>query len=173
MRLTTALGAILTGVVLLQPLAAAADTFEQGLSAYRSYDYASAFTIWRELARRGDAYSQSSLGFLYRNGLGAPQDHAEAARWFEAAAVQGVPEAQFYLGTMYLEGHGVSVAPDKAHFWCELALNQSLGAALDCRERAMQQMTAEEVLDSWRRVSRWQASPAAPAAAVKRDAPGI
>ena len=36
----------------------------------------------RERAEQGDAGAQFNLGVMYENGQGAPQDHAEALRWY-------------------------------------------------------------------------------------------
>ena len=43
----------------------------------------------KKKAEQGDADSQYILGFMYNNGQGVPQDHAEAVKWFRLAAEQG------------------------------------------------------------------------------------
>jgi TPR repeat protein len=48
---------------------------------------------------------------MYAEGQGVPQDHAEAARWYRKAADQGNALAQFGLGLMYDQGHGVAAGP--------------------------------------------------------------
>jgi TPR repeat protein len=50
-----------------------------------------------KLAEEGDAKAQFTLGTLYSNGKGVPQDDAEAARWFRMAAEQGNEKAQASL----------------------------------------------------------------------------
>ena len=57
--------------------------------------------------RRGDAEAQYNLGIMYAQGLGVPQDDAEAVRWYRLAAAQGNAGAQSYLGFMYDDGRGV------------------------------------------------------------------
>ena len=52
--------------------------------------------------------AQSYLGRMYRTGQGVAQNHAEAVRWYRAAAKQGVPGAQFNLGLMYANGQGIA-----------------------------------------------------------------
>ena len=42
-----------------------------------------------ELAEQGDADMQALLGLAYREGIGVPQDYAEAAKWYRLAAEQG------------------------------------------------------------------------------------
>jgi TPR repeat protein len=44
---------------------------------------------------------------LFKEGVGVPQDYAEAAIWLQMAAEQGNAEAQSELGVMYLQGEGV------------------------------------------------------------------
>jgi len=48
--------------------------FETGLKAFDSGDYAEAFENWWTMARKGDAKSQASLGFLYYAGKGVRRD---------------------------------------------------------------------------------------------------
>ena len=65
---------------------------------------------WEDMhtcAEQGNAYAQSNLGFIYRTGIGVPNDDVEAARWFQSASEQGMPRALSYLGYMYMLGHGV------------------------------------------------------------------
>ena len=51
-------------------------------------------------AEQGDAEAQHSLGRMYANGEGVPQNGAEAVRWFRLAAEQGNSDAQNGLGVM-------------------------------------------------------------------------
>lgn len=43
----------------------------------------------RHLAAQGDAGAQFRLGLMYDYGQGVPQNHANAVRWYRAAAEQG------------------------------------------------------------------------------------
>lgn len=47
----------------------------------------------RAAALRGDAPAQASLGAVYLNGDGVPQDFLEAYAWYALATEQGEPEA--------------------------------------------------------------------------------
>ncbi len=71
------------------PSAARADGWHDGLAAYDRGDYATALRLWRPYAARGDMEAQYNLGGLYDQGLGMPQDHAEALKWYRLAAGQG------------------------------------------------------------------------------------
>lgn len=44
---------------------------------------------YRKAADQGDAFAQTGIGCLYHDGLGVPQDYAEAMRWYRKAADQG------------------------------------------------------------------------------------
>jgi uncharacterized protein len=83
----------------------------------------------REGASRGDAESQTKLGFLYDNGLGVPQDYAKARQWYEQAAAQGESYAQLNLGLLYDNGWGVPQDYAMARRWWELAAAQGNAAA--------------------------------------------
>ena len=78
----------------------------------------------RALAEQGDAEVQQSLGRMYANGEGVPQDHAEATRWYRLAADQGHAYAQFYLGQGYGFGLGVPKDHAEAARWYRLAADQ-------------------------------------------------
>ncbi len=47
---------------------------QDGYSAYEKGDYKTAFIIFEDLASKGDAKAQNSLGFMYYNGEGVRQD---------------------------------------------------------------------------------------------------
>ena len=61
---------------------------------------------YREAARLGDAHAQFTLGLMYANGKGVPEDGKEALAWYRRAAEQGHAAAQFTLGHMYFLGVG-------------------------------------------------------------------
>ena len=62
----------------------------------------------RQAAWRGDPVAQYLVAMAYHEGLGLPQDDAEALRWFRAAARQGDPVCQNNVGVMYQYGEGVA-----------------------------------------------------------------
>jgi hypothetical protein len=97
---------------------------EDAVSAYGRGDYASAATLWRQLADQGDVTAQYRIGIMYNNGEGVPQSYAEAARWFRLAAEQGDPRAQFLLGFLYAAGNGVALNDTEAAQWFRRAADQ-------------------------------------------------
>ena len=50
------------------------------------------------LRRRGSPEAQTDLGLLYAKGFGVEKDYATAMQWFQRAAGQGSPRAQYYIG---------------------------------------------------------------------------
>ena len=68
-------------------------------------------------AQQGDAEAQHSLGRMYANGEGVPQNGVEAVRWFRLGADQGNSDAQNGLGVMYSSGRGVPQDDVEAVYW--------------------------------------------------------
>lgn len=102
--------------------ASAAETFRDGLRAYNINDYSTAYSIWLRLAQQEDANSQSSLAYLYYEGLGVHRDSKAAAKWYYRAATQGEPTAQSFLCEMHMRGDGVQRNLELAFMWCELSI---------------------------------------------------
>ena len=76
----------------------------------------------RELAAAGDADAQLRLGRVVADG-------AEAARWIEAAARQGQPEACHVLAVLLREGRGLPRDPEASFRWCLTAARAGVRAA--------------------------------------------
>jgi TPR repeat protein len=66
---------------------------------------------------------------MYRQGLGVPQDFAEAARWSRIAAEQGYAAAQFNVGLMYDRGVGLPQDFTEAVRWYRRAAEEGMPAA--------------------------------------------
>lgn len=58
---------------------------------------------------------------MYRDGLGAGQDYAEAMEMFLMAAEDGNADAERNIGGMYLSGQGVGKDPAEAMKWIRRA----------------------------------------------------
>ena len=84
---------------------------------------------FRTDAEQGDADAQFNLGVRYTNGLGVPQDEAEAVRWYQLAAEQGHVDAQWILGVIYANGEGVPQDEAEAVRWYRLAAEQGNATA--------------------------------------------
>jgi TPR repeat protein len=103
--------------------------YDQGFKAYQAGRHAEALEHWRPLAEAGDAVAQFSVGTLYDQGRGVPQDDAQATAWFRRAAEQGFAPAQFNLGNAYRHGRGVTVSQAEAVRWWRKAAAQGVGGA--------------------------------------------
>jgi hypothetical protein len=134
---------VLTGAAL--PAPSRALDFETGLKAFDTGDYAVAFENWWTMARKGDAKSQASLGFLYYAGKGVRRDDQKSLQWFRRAAEAGQPTAQFFLGLHYYYGRGVSRDLARAHSWCDIALTNGYNESLFCRDTVALEMSPAEM----------------------------
>ena len=60
-----------------------------------------------KIAKKGDAYAQSALGFMFSNGFGVPQDNVKAYLWFTTASDGG-----YELGSQYREQIAKKMTPE-------------------------------------------------------------
>ncbi len=87
------------------------------------------------LAELGNGQAQYQLGNLYRFGTlsrsftGTP-DYEQAVKWYQRAAEQNLPTAQFALGECYRDGHGVVSNIAIAREWYKKASLQGYLPAL-------------------------------------------
>ena len=141
-------------------------------------------------ANRGNAVSQAEVGSLHQLSAGrldllqgAPADEevvaarwAEALRYLESAAEQGVADAQDRTGTMYATGRGVEQDWDTAVMWWRKAADAgdmdsqwSLGQCYYYGGRGVDRDVAQAM--EWFRRAAAQGCPPA-ARAVQRGTPG-
>lgn len=80
-------------------------------------------------AQSGNPKAQYNLGMAYLSGRLGDKNPAEAAKWFERAAAQGVANAQFNLGVLYQRGEGVAQNDKLAFFWFQSAAEQNFAQA--------------------------------------------
>jgi len=98
------------------------DNVWQGLDAYKVQDYVEAEKWLSRAAEQGNnEYAQFYLGLMYGNGLGVPQNDAEAVKWCRLAAEQGHNQAQYHLGLAYANGTGIPQNAAEAEKWFRLA----------------------------------------------------
>ena len=71
----------------------------------------------RAAAENGDAKAQYTLGLLYENGIGMPQNSVQAVVWYRRAAEQENAAAQHSLGVLYAEGQGMLQDHAEAVTW--------------------------------------------------------
>ena len=72
--------------------------------AYQRGMYITALNLALPLARKGNPAAQTLAAEIYARGLGVRRNEKEAARWYAAAAEQGVPEALFQYALLLIDG---------------------------------------------------------------------
>jgi len=75
----------------------------------------------RRQAAAGSAEARFLMGTVYDEGLGAPEDPAQAAEWFRAAAADGHVLAAHNLGNAFAAGRGVPADAAQAVTWWRTA----------------------------------------------------
>ena len=106
-------------LLLVEPVGYA--DFESASAAYQRQEFNAVFQEFLQLAKQGDARSQTVIAMMYKYGESVAQDSSEAANWYEKAAEQGYSIAQYHLGTLYSEERGVPQDRDEAIRWLTLA----------------------------------------------------
>ncbi|WP_367160461.1 tetratricopeptide repeat protein [Kozakia baliensis] len=75
---------------------------------------------FEKAAEAGDLVSAFNLGVCLAEGVGVPRDERQAAYWMQRAA-EGIVNAQYWLGRMYIEGRGFDVNIEEGCRWLEKA----------------------------------------------------
>ena len=139
------------------------DGLNQGKAAFSRGNYLSAARLLAPLARRGNPRAQAMLGFMYENGLGAPQAYDVAAELYAGAAERGDPSGQYLLGLMYDKGHGVDQDDVLAYKWLNLA---AAAAPLPDREHYLRirnavasKMSLAQIIEGQRLALDWRRRP--------------
>lgn len=76
---------------------------DEAFGAFQRGLYITAHNLALPRAEEGDAAAQTLLAEIYSRGLGRPKDAVEARKWYEKAAAQNVPEAEFRYGLILLQ----------------------------------------------------------------------
>jgi TPR repeat protein len=77
-------------------------------------------------AEQGNAGAAYSLGLMYANGMGVPEDDTAALSWYLLAAELGHTETQYFLGAIYSD---VPESYPEAVHWFRLAAEQGHAGA--------------------------------------------
>ena len=107
--------------------------------------------------------AQFNLGLLHETGRGVAEDLAQAAAWYERAALQGVTQAQFNLALLHQTGRGVEKDGTQALYWLEVAARHGAGAeqeqAVDAAARLAEILLAEDVDEARTRAAEFAPRP--------------
>jgi TPR repeat protein len=144
-----ALGALLIGPMLMMGGGIVrAGPYEDGVAAYARGDYATALQLLRPFAARGNAIAQYSLGVMYSDGQGVPQNYTEGLKWLLLSAKQGYAFAQTRLGEKYALGQGVQQNNVTALMWFNLAVGQGADYAAGHRNLVVEKMTSAQIAEA-------------------------
>lgn len=93
--------------------------YEAGERAWNAERYDQALTEWHAAAASGDRRAMLTLGRLYVQGLGAPQDYVEAHKWLSLAASRGETEAVKERDSLAVKmtPEQVATAQERAVMW--------------------------------------------------------
>ena len=122
-----------------------ADDFER--------DYSEAAKWLAKAAEQGNAPAQNSLGVLYREGRGVPQDSQKAFGLFQQAAERGDAKAQANLGSAYYHGGGVERDPVQALVWLKLGTEQEEATASNLLNDLGTELTKEQMAEGLRKLA--------------------
>jgi len=112
-----------------------------------SYEGITSFQLFQPKANQGDADAQFNLALLYKLGAGIPKDIKQAVYWYTKAAEQGHVNAQYSLGSLYLDGDGQEVPKDfkQAVYWYTKAAEQGHYFAKEHRDKILETMSQSQI----------------------------
>jgi len=117
-------------------------------------------------AAQGDLSAQVSLGAMYIQGTGVPQDYAEATKWLRKAAERGDRQAQGLLGSLYFDGLGVPKDYIEAYMWLTLSARAPADRkdpfflkTAEMSDSLVRKMKSQEIEESERRAREWSPLP--------------
>jgi hypothetical protein len=97
---------------------------------------------------------------MYHNGAGVPKDEVEATRLARSAAMQGLPVAQGYVATLYLDGENVPEDDSLAYQWASLAASKLTGmpgaVATGMRDSAARGLNPAELTAAQAAAAAWK-----------------
>jgi TPR repeat protein len=103
----------------------------RAIAAVGRHDYASALSIVRPLADRGDMAAEYVLAAMYDRGMGLPKDYAMALQWYRRSAGEGYSQAMRNLGTMYRNGETGRIDYVEAYRWYTLSITHLVPGEAD------------------------------------------
>ena len=117
-------------------------------------NYQDAMAWFAKAAANGNENAQWKLGLGYIKGIGVPHDERKAVIWFKRAANHGDVRAQSALSDLYLSGRDLPRDYVRAYTWASIAAGLR-GDDNDRLKVIESRMTAVQIEDAHRRISRW------------------
>ena len=118
-------------------------------------NYRDAMAWFAKAAANGNENAQWKLALGYLKGIGVLRDERKAVVWFKRAANHGDIRAQSALSDLYLNGRGVPRDYVRAYTWATIATGFR-GNDNDRLRVIGSRLTAVQIEDAHRRVSRWR-----------------
>lgn len=104
---------------------------QSGITEYRNGNYYAAFSLFNDLAQKGNAEAEYYLSQLYRKGHGTTEDKDRADFWLEKAADHKFAEAQYvYAGRLLSNRTGMDSLPKDGMQYLAKAADQDFQPAL-------------------------------------------
>jgi len=119
---------------------ARAESFREGVAAYKAENYTEAYRIWFGLAGTDHILAQYNVAMMYLGGHGVEQDHGQAVVWFRRAAEKGFAPAHVSLAGMFQDGLGTRQDFPRAFAHLVVAVDALPPGA--CRELAIDKRDA-------------------------------
>ena len=94
---------------------------DEAYGAFQRGLYKTAYNLALPRAEQGEGAAQALVAEIVSRGLGVPADAKAAAKWYEKAAENKVPEAQFQYALLLLDGKTVTRDTAKAELMLEEA----------------------------------------------------
>lgn len=88
--------------------------YSLGWAYMKKEDYTQAMRWYRVASDKGSIEAQSAIAWLYRQGLGVPQDKVKSVELYLRAAEKGDSNAMINLAKAYLNGEGIDKNVEKA-----------------------------------------------------------
>ena len=125
-------------------------TCMQGYMAVKSGRHDWGNTIFEACTDKGFNSVYHWRSYMAHNGLGRPEDPAEAADWDRKAAEAGDPIGQFNYGLDLLRGHGVAHDPIRGRQFVDRAARSGLDTAVALQESGYDPAAVTPDADEWK-----------------------
>jgi len=131
--------------------------YERGLGVKQ--DNATARVWYQRAAEGGNVKAMHNLAVLSASRAEGSPDYLTAAHWFGQAAERGLADSQYNLAVLYENGLGVSKDTAQAYKFYALAAGSGDSEATKRRDAIKASLSARDLLDASRKVTKWRNKP--------------
>jgi len=126
-------------------------TFDEGIAAYDSGDFVTAYATWLPLAKAGDLGAMRNVGHMLRLGIGVEQDVERALWFYERAATAGLASAALNAGILRIAPSTPYRDVQKGAEWLDLA---AVGGSPDAMWELAKLIEREDATEENQRAAR-------------------